>query len=109
MPIYVDYFMQNLFIFMENQLFYKLGNCLFIGVDFILKYVTKGLAAAKQHLESESAKEVPDSLADVVKYLEAVEKVKHSHDEHEVARLVEEHKLMREQVPTWFIKGSKEV
>lgn len=82
---------------------------MFIGVDFILKYVTKGLTAAKQHLESESAKEVPDSLGDIVQYLEAVEKVKHSHDEQEVARLVEEYKLMREHVPTWFIKSSKEV
>jgi len=74
-----------------------------------LKYVTKGLTAAKQHLESEPAKEVPENLTDVVKYLEAIEKVRHSHDEQEVARLVEEHKLMREHVPTWLIKNSKEV
>lgn len=75
------------------------------GVDFIFKYVTKGLAAAKEHLTDKKS----DELQDVIKYLDAVERVKHSNDEQEVAHLVQEFQLSHEHVPTWLIKDSREV
>lgn len=75
------------------------------GVDFIFKYVTKGLAAAKEHLTDEKS----DELQDVIKYLDAVEKVKRSNDKQEVAHLVQEFQLSHEHVPTWLIKDSREV
>lgn len=44
----------------------------------------------------------------LLKYLEAVEKVKHTKDELEVIHLIEEHRLVREHLLTNHLK-SKEV
>jgi hypothetical protein len=52
--------------------------------------------------------EKPEELRQVYEYLRAVEMVRSSRDEHQVARLVEEHRLLREHVPTWMMR-SKEV
>jgi 60 kDa SS-A/Ro ribonucleoprotein len=77
------------------------------GVELVLKYVTKGMEAVTKYMEEGDDKK-PEELTQVYEYLKAVETVKKSHDEHVVARLVEEHRLMREHVPTWMMK-SKEV
>jgi len=76
------------------------------GVAAVLKYVTKNLEAAKQFIE-EGGDTRCQELNGVLKYLQAVETVKTSHDEHQVARLVEEYKLVHEHVPTWLMKSTE--
>jgi len=73
----------------------------------VLKYATSGMASVDKYME-ELGDEADDCVKEVFDYLLAVETVKKSQDEHEVARLVEKHRLMREHVPTWMMK-SKEV
>ena len=67
--------------------------------------MTKGIKSAKEEFGKETA---ADETKAVLKYLEAVDKVKHSTDEQEAARLIEEHSLAWEHVPTTLLK-SKEV
>jgi hypothetical protein len=76
------------------------------GVAAVLKYVTKGLQAAKTYVEEDGATHTEEAR-NVIKYLEAVEEVKSSHDEQLVARLVEEHQLVHEHVPTWLMKSKE--
>ena len=73
----------------------------------MFKYVTKDLGAAKDFI-LEGGETRGKELESVLKYLEAVETVKSSKDEHQVASLVEAYKLVHEHVPTWLMK-SKEV
>jgi len=73
----------------------------------VLKYVTGGMASVDKYLE-ELGDNADDCVREVFDYLQAVEAVKRSRDEQEVARLVEKYRLMREHVPTWMMK-SKEV
>ena len=73
----------------------------------MLKFATSGMASVEKYME-ELAEKADDHVKQVFDYFQAVETVKKSEDEHEVARLVEKHRLMREHVPTWMMK-SKEV
>lgn len=73
----------------------------------MLKYATSGMASVDKYME-ELGENADDCVKEVFDYLQAVETVKKSEDEHEVARLIEKHRLMREHIPTWMMK-SKEV
>ncbi|XP_058890726.1 RNA-binding protein RO60-like isoform X2 [Acipenser ruthenus] len=75
------------------------------GLALVAKYITKGWKAV-QTVYNE--KENSDCIRKVLQYLEAVEKVKHTTDELEVIHLIEEHKLVREQLLPSHLK-SKEV
>ncbi|XP_050410880.2 RNA-binding protein RO60 [Patella vulgata] len=62
----------------------------------IIKYLMKGLADAKK-----LATEKKCPLADqIIKYIEAVDIVKHSTDEHQISCLIEQFNLKKEHVPT---------
>lgn len=73
----------------------------------MLKYATSGMASVDKYME-ELGDNASDCVKEVFQYFQAVETVKKSQDEQEVARLVEQYRLMREHVPTWMMK-SKEV
>ncbi|XP_048846006.1 60 kDa SS-A/Ro ribonucleoprotein [Brienomyrus brachyistius] len=75
------------------------------GISLINKYITKGW---KEVQAAYSNTENSEEVAEVLRYLEAVEKVKHSTDELEVIHLLEEHGLEPEQLLTSHLK-SKEV
>lgn len=78
-----------------------------VGVELVLRYVTKGMDGVKAKMEDDKLS-FSDDAKSVYEFLKVIEQVKSCHDEHTVARLVEEHKLMHEHVPTWLMK-SKEV
>ncbi|KAM6949007.1 RNA-binding protein RO60 [Aplochiton taeniatus] len=70
----------------------------------ISKYLTKGWKGVQlAYKDKENAADV----ARVLSYLEVVEKVKHSSDEVEVADLIEEHKLGREQLLTDHLRSKE--
>jgi len=73
----------------------------------VLKYATSGMASVDKYVE-ELGEKADDCVKEVFDYLQAVETVKKSRDEHQVAGFVENYRLMREHVPTWMMK-SKEV
>ncbi|XP_061098490.1 60 kDa SS-A/Ro ribonucleoprotein [Conger conger] len=75
------------------------------AIAVISKYVTKGW---KEVQKSYGDKENVEETTNVLQYLEAVEKAKHSEDELEIIHLIEEHRLEREQLLTNHLK-SKEV
>jgi len=77
------------------------------GVNVVLKYATNGMTSVAKYIE-ELGDMADDCVKEVFDYLQAVETVKKSQDEHEVARLVEKYQLVREHIPTWMI-NSKEV
>ncbi|XP_071111666.1 RNA-binding protein Ro60-like [Haliotis cracherodii] len=68
-------------------------------VGIVLKYLLRGLSAAKEAGN--------EDMADLLKYLEAVDTVKHSCDEHQVAILIREHGLCKEQIPTKLLNSSE--
>lgn len=63
----------------------------------MLKYVVKGISAAKDKFPEDGP---GAEHSELLKYLEAVHTVKHSQDEQQVARLVEQYDLVREHIPT---------
>ncbi|XP_051854689.1 RNA-binding protein RO60 isoform X1 [Antechinus flavipes] len=75
------------------------------GLAIVTKYVTKGW---KEVQEAYKDKALSPETEKLLKYLEAVERVKHTKDELEVIHLIEEHKLVREHLLTNHLK-SKEV
>ncbi|KAL0966790.1 hypothetical protein UPYG_G00300180 [Umbra pygmaea] len=75
------------------------------GITLISKYATK---TWKEVQQAYADKENSEELVKLLSYLEAVEKVKHSADEMEVARLIEEHSLEKDQILTDHLK-SREV
>lgn len=77
----------------------------FTAITLVSKYVTKGWKAVQ---EMYGELEKTDDVMKVFMYLEAVEKIKHTSDELEVAHLIEEHKLEREHLLTKHLK-SREV
>lgn len=77
----------------------------FAGTAVVLKYLVKGLAEVKKLYPMDGAS---GGVKEVLSYLEVVDTVKHSTDEHQVARLVEQHRLQKEHLPTSMAK-SKEV
>lgn len=70
-----------------------------------MKYVTRGLAQVVKDYANDG---LTSELKEVLQYLRDVELVKHSHDEHQVAMLVEKHQLSFEHIPTWM-RNSAEV
>lgn len=81
------------------------GWCVSTAVALVCKYVSKGWTAV-QGAYADGEKE--EDLMKVFVYLEAVEKLRHSSEELQAVRLIEEHKLEREHVPTKHLK-SREV
>ncbi|NXN43211.1 RO60 protein, partial [Rhinoptilus africanus] len=75
------------------------------GIAIVTKYITKGW---KDVQEAYKDKAVSADTEKLLKYLEAVEKVKHTKDELEVTHLIEEYGLVREHLLTNHLK-SKEV
>uniref|UniRef100_T1IM51 TROVE domain-containing protein n=1 Tax=Strigamia maritima TaxID=126957 RepID=T1IM51_STRMM len=75
------------------------------GSQLIAKYVSKGLDAARKSLTDDNTSM---ELNGVVRYLTAVDELKHTKDEQLAARLIENHGFHFEHVPSHFIK-SKEV
>ncbi|NXF75020.1 RO60 protein, partial [Sclerurus mexicanus] len=75
------------------------------GIVIVTKYITKGW---KDVQEAYKEKAVSAETEKLLKYLEAVEKVKRTKDELEVIHLVEEYGLVREHLLTNHLK-SKEV
>ncbi|KAM9501010.1 RNA-binding protein RO60 [Clarias gariepinus] len=75
------------------------------AIALVSKYVTKGWKVVQ---ETYADREKTEDVMKVFLFLEAVEKVKHSSDELEVAHLIEEHKLEREHVLAKHLK-SREV
>lgn len=76
-----------------------------IGVAIVTKYITKGW---KDVQEAYKDKAVSAETEKLLKYLEAVDRVKHTKDELEVIHLIEEYGLVREHLLTNHLK-SKEV
>ena len=72
----------------------------------MLKYIVKGLSAAQEKHAASGAGDggsgegPTEDLPALLKYLEAVHTVKHSQDDQQVARLIEQFSLVREHVPT---------
>ncbi|KAM7162873.1 RNA-binding protein RO60 isoform 1-T2 [Macrochelys suwanniensis] len=75
------------------------------GLAVVTKYITKGW---KEVQETYKDKEFSSDTEKLLKYLEAVEKVKRTKDELEVIHLIEEYRLVREHLQTNHLK-SKEV
>lgn len=75
------------------------------GLAIVTKYITKGW---KEVHEQYKEKPLSVETEKLLKYLEAVEKVKRTKDDLEVIHLIEEHQLVREQLLTNHLK-SKEV
>ncbi|XP_066548719.1 RNA-binding protein RO60 isoform X2 [Amia ocellicauda] len=75
------------------------------GIAVVTKYITKGWKDLQMAYKD---KDNPDGIAKVLRYFEAVEKVKHTDDILEVIHVIEEHSLAREQLLTNHLK-SKEV
>ncbi len=75
------------------------------GVAIVTKYITKGW---KDVQEAYKDKAVSAETEKLLKYLEAVDRVKHTKDELEVIHLIEEYGLVREHLLTNHLK-SKEV
>jgi len=76
-------------------------------VNIVLKYAASGMASVDKFME-ELGENADSCVQEVFEYFQAVETVKKSQDEHEVAVLVEKYRLVREHVPTWMM-NSKEV
>ena len=75
------------------------------GLAIVTKYITKGW---KEVHEMYKEKALSVEAEKLLKYLEAVEKVKRTKDELEVIHLIEEHRLVREHLLTNHLK-SREV
>ncbi len=68
--------------------------------------MTKGLAKVKE--EQETRPNTTAEVESVIDFLEKVTIVKHSHDEEQVAGIIEQYKLVWEVIPTWM-ENSKRV
>ncbi|XP_077013387.1 RNA-binding protein RO60 [Tamandua tetradactyla] len=75
------------------------------GLAIVTKYITKGWKEVHELYKDKALSVETEKL---LKYLEAVEKVKRTKDELEVIHLIEEHRLVREHLLTNHLK-SKEV
>ena len=71
------------------------------GVALVLKYLAKGIEGAKNLVVDDSSGDVRE----ILDYLQAVDAVKHSSDDQHIARLVEQHHLTREHVPTPMLQS----
>ncbi|XP_014791184.1 RNA-binding protein RO60 [Octopus bimaculoides] len=75
------------------------------GVALVLKYVIKGLKVAKAEFDSDG--NATGQLRELLDYLEAVDTLKHSTDDQQVARLVEQHQLSYEHIPSVHLNSSE--
>lgn len=75
------------------------------GLAIVTKYITKGWKEVHEQYKEKALSVETEKL---LKYLEAVDKVKRTKDDLEVIHLIEEHQLVREQLLTNHLK-SKEV
>ncbi|KAH7948159.1 hypothetical protein HPB52_018861 [Rhipicephalus sanguineus] len=79
------------------------------GVAVVLRYLARGLpAAAKMVEEKEAEGGSVEEAWEALAYLQAVHEVRHTKDEQVAARLLEEHQLALEHVPSHLLR-SKEV
>lgn len=86
------------------------------GVALVLCYLSRGLPAATKMLEALEEKEGEEGkpsqdraeAEEVMAYLRAVHEVRHTQDEQVAARLLEEHQLALQHVPSHLLR-SKEV
>ncbi|ETE63338.1 60 kDa SS-A/Ro ribonucleoprotein, partial [Ophiophagus hannah] len=74
------------------------------GLAIVTKYVMKGW---KEVQETYKESRLSAEAEKVLKYLEAVERVKHTTDELEVIHLIEEHSLVREHLLTSHLKSKE--
>jgi 60 kDa SS-A/Ro ribonucleoprotein len=88
--------------------------CFDAGIAVVLRYLIKGLESTQAEFGKESSgaefgkESSGEEVSSVLAYLTMVETVRHSSDEHQVARLIEQHHLTIEYVPTALLQ-SKEV
>ncbi|XP_074654449.1 RNA-binding protein RO60-like [Tubulanus polymorphus] len=75
------------------------------AIGLVLMYIVRGYNVVKKLIESDGLSSDLDALT---KFLTDVHTLKHSHDEHQVACLITEHKFSLEFIPTWMSR-SKEV
>ncbi|KAL1431966.1 hypothetical protein MTO96_013719 [Rhipicephalus appendiculatus] len=79
------------------------------GVAVVLRYLARGLpAAAKMVEEKEAEGGSVEEAREALAYLQAVHEVRHTKDEQVAARLLEEHQLALEHVPSHLLR-SREV
>uniref|UniRef100_A0A8D0Q4E3 RNA-binding protein RO60 n=1 Tax=Sus scrofa TaxID=9823 RepID=A0A8D0Q4E3_PIG len=74
------------------------------GLAIVTKYITKGW---KEVHDTYKEKALSVETERLLKYLEAVEKVKRTRDELEVIHLIEEHRLVREHLLTNHLKSKE--
>lgn len=72
------------------------------GLAVVTKYITKGWKEVHEQYKEKALSVETEKL---LKYLEAVEKVKRTKDELEVIHLIEEHQLVREHLLTNHLKS----
>ncbi|XP_033096025.1 60 kDa SS-A/Ro ribonucleoprotein-like [Anneissia japonica] len=73
------------------------------GIDAVFKYIFKGFEeTSRLYAENEN-----ETIKDVMNFLNAVETVKNSTDTVTVAAFIEEHKLVREHIPTKLLKSTE--
>lgn len=73
----------------------------------LFKYALKGLAECRNSFNPDCMAEgLRDEARLILEYLEAVETVRHSHSEQDIAQLVSQHSLLQEHIPMWM-KHSK--
>lgn len=72
------------------------------GTSIIFKYIMKGMDELKK------SEDQPENVQKVVDYLKTIHTVRHSTDEHQVARLIEQFSLGKQHVATSLL-DSKEV
>ncbi|XP_077488713.1 RNA-binding protein Ro60-like isoform X1 [Amblyomma americanum] len=81
------------------------------GVAVVLRYLARGLPAAVKLVEEQEAEKgggAEEEAREALAYLKAVHDVRHTQDEQLAARLVEEHQLALQHVPSHLLR-SKEV
>lgn len=100
MLIYNSLLSKTLFFYLSFFVF-----CLFQGVALVLKYVIKGLKVTKAEFDSDG--NATGQLRELLDYLEAVDTLKHSTDDQQVARLVEQHQLSYEHIPSIHLNSSE--
>ena len=71
----------------------------------IFKYLIKGRKGRDEVLKQDNQ---PENVQKVLDYLKMVHQIHHCTDEHTVARLIEQHNLGTQHVPTGLL-SSKEV
>ena len=74
------------------------------GVAMVCKYIIKGLDVAKSEFIKEDSSQ---SLMETAMFLEAVENVKQQKEVSDVVEMIQKHGLVREHIPTQFLKSSE--